>query len=198
MKAKIKAAHALLTYISLQFHETKEKYRRNFPKSVFTVTPSSPLSEIDVLGVWGRDATIREVRQTWRRLNGSESYRTVIRERIQRETKSMRFFFGKCTAPFISMLESLPHPEYPYKVYLDNLFVSMNLLNFLCVKGYGGSGTIKENSIPKTCPLPTMKTMQKRDHGSYESAIGKMVKWADSNVITAGSNYYGLHSLGRE
>lgn len=109
--------------------------------------------------------------------------------------------FGKCTAPFVSMLADLPHPEYPYKFYLDNLFMSLDLLNFLRLKGYGGSGTFRENRVPNSCPLAHKKTMQKKDRGSCVSAIDKnhgviIVKWADNNIVTAGSNCYGVNPIG--
>lgn len=37
--------------------------------------------------------------------------------------------FWKYTAPFVSMLFDL-HPEYPRRFFLDNLFISLNLLIF--------------------------------------------------------------------
>ncbi|KAJ8964624.1 hypothetical protein NQ314_004730 [Rhamnusium bicolor] len=97
-------------------------------------------------------------RHFWDNTNGVDEY-----ERL----------FGKCTAPFMSMLAELPHPEYPYKFYLDNLFMSVDLLNFLRLKGYGKNGTFRENRVPKTCPLANKNTMQKKDRGSYVSAIDK-------------------------
>lgn len=119
--------------------------------------------------------------------NGNENYENL---------------FGKCTAPFVSMLDDLPHPEYPYKFYLDNLFTGMTLLNFLRLNGYGGTGTFRENRIPKSCPLLDKKTMQKRDRGFYVSAIDKdhgiiFVRWADNNTVSVGSNCYGVHPIGQ-
>lgn len=137
-------------------------------------------------------------------LNSSDGYLVnfdLYQGKNPNRNESYENLFGKCTAPFVSMLENLPHPEYPYKFYLDNLFVGLNLLNFLRLKGYGGTGTIRENRVPQNCPLVTKKTMQKKIRGTYVSAIDKdhgiiIVKWADNNVVTAASNCYGLNPIG--
>lgn len=109
--------------------------------------------------------------------------------------------FGKCTAPFVSMIDEIPHPEYPYRFYLDNLFTGINLLDHMRDRGYGCTGTVRDNRIPKTCPLPPKKIMQKRDRGSYVSAIDKdhgiiFVKWADNNVVTAAFTCHGVEPIG--
>lgn len=50
--------------------------------------------------------------------------------------------FGKCTAPFISMLDEIEkEPNFQFNFYFDNLFISMSLLKYLRLKGYNAAGT---------------------------------------------------------
>lgn len=80
--------------------------------------------------------------------------------------------FGKCAAPMIQMLDELPeNKSLPFKIYFDNLFTNMNLLIYLKEKGYGASGTFRENRIPKDCPLKNSKEMKKLIRGSYEQQL---------------------------
>lgn len=51
---------------------------------------------------------------------------------------------NKTNSVVISCLESLP--KQPYCVWLDNLFVSNNLLHYLRQNGYGAAGTARTNS----------------------------------------------------
>lgn len=50
--------------------------------------------------------------------------------------------FGKCTAPFISMLDEIEKEQnFQFNFYFDNLFTSMSLLKYLRLKGYNAAGT---------------------------------------------------------
>jgi len=107
--------------------------------------------------------------------------------------------FGKCTAPFIKMLEEFPKEKknLPYRFYFDNLFTGLNLLKFLKMNGYHGTGTIRENRLPKNCPMSNQKIMQKKERGESESAIEKnsgvfFARWKDNGVVTIGSTVHGV------
>nr|CAH7717546.1 unnamed protein product [Callosobruchus chinensis] len=109
--------------------------------------------------------------------------------------------FGKCSAPFVKMMDEISHLTYPYKFYFDNLFTSINLLDYLREKGYGGTGTLRENRLPKNCPIVTKKTMKKNERGSCASAIDRdhgimFLRWTDNNVVTAGSTCHGVSPIG--
>lgn len=67
--------------------------------------------------------------------------------------------FDKATAPLVQMLDQLPENKInlPYKLYFDNLFTGMHLLNHLGERGYGATGTFRKNRIAKECPLPSSK-----------------------------------------
>lgn len=93
--------------------------------------------------------------------------------------------FGKCTAPLVKMLDKLPEKDLSYQIFTDNLFTSVNLLKSLRMRGYGATGTIRENRMPKECPLSTKEEMKKKPRGSFESTISKddgiiFVRWNDN------------------
>ena len=71
--------------------------------------------------------------------------------------------FGKSSAPFLQMLDELPieKKQYPYKLYFENLFTGFAMLKHLKERGYDGTGTIRENRIPKSCPLPKKNIIKK-------------------------------------
>lgn len=86
------------------------------------------------------------------------------------------------------MLNEIPSRELPYKFYFDNLFTSLNLLNYLRENSYGGTGTLRENRLPKNFPLVDKKTMTKSNRGDYKSVIDKdhgifFVRWTDNYVV---------------
>nr|CAH7723719.1 unnamed protein product [Callosobruchus chinensis] len=106
--------------------------------------------------------------------------------------------FGKCSAPFVKMMDKISHLKYPFKFYFDNLFTSINLLNYLREKGNSRTGTLRENRLPKKCPIITKKTMKKNERGSCASAIDRyhgimFLTWTDNNVVTAGSTCHGVY-----
>lgn len=49
-----------------------------------------------------------------------------------------------------------------YMLYFDNLFTSIDLLENLKERGYHGTGTFRENRIPRDCPLSVKQSKQKR------------------------------------
>ncbi|KAB0799672.1 hypothetical protein PPYR_07552 [Photinus pyralis] len=81
--------------------------------------------------------------------------------------------FGKATAPLVIMLDGLPQKQLPYQIYVDNLFTSFKLLTHLGERGYGTTGTIRENRVPSDCPLTNKNSMSKKKRGEYEGKISK-------------------------
>lgn len=83
--------------------------------------------------------------------------------------------FGKRTAPFIKMLEEFPKEKksLSYRFYFDNLFTGLSLLKFLKINGYHGTGTVRENRMPKNCPMTNQKQLLKKERGETQSAIEK-------------------------
>nr|CAH7762079.1 unnamed protein product [Callosobruchus chinensis] len=86
--------------------------------------------------------------------------------------------FGKCSAPFVKM-DEIPHPAYPYKFYFDNLFTSINLLNYLREKRYGGTGSTCHGVSPighvkRYCKSEKKYVQVRRPHliGEYNRYTG--------------------------
>ncbi|KAI4458697.1 transposase is4 [Holotrichia oblita] len=108
--------------------------------------------------------------------------------------------YGKAAAPFITMLDQLQDKDNRYELYFDNLFTGLNLLHHLKERGDQGTGTIRENRLPKNCPLSDKKVFLKKERGSYEGVIEKetgtmIVRWLDNNVVTVASTCYGMYPL---
>lgn len=108
--------------------------------------------------------------------------------------------YGKCTAPLVRMLDDLPEKDLPYQIFTDNLFTSVNLLTSMRERGYGVTGTIRKNRMPKDCPLPSKVQMEKRARGSHASTISKddgiiFVRWKDNAVVSMASTTCGVHPI---
>ncbi|KAI5715666.1 hypothetical protein M8J77_020281 [Diaphorina citri] len=104
--------------------------------------------------------------------------------------------FGKPSAPFVMMLEDFPEKMLPYNFYTDNLFSSRNLFMYLKDCGYSAVGTLRENRVPKTCPLTEKKLFMKKPRGIYETAVNKKegllyCRWMDNSAVTTLSTDVG-------
>ncbi|XP_018571101.1 piggyBac transposable element-derived protein 3-like [Anoplophora glabripennis] len=110
--------------------------------------------------------------------------------------------FVKAAAPLVKMIEELPNNLKPlqFSFYFDNLFTTFSLLTYLRLKGYGGTGTIRENRLPKSCPLSDKKLLGKKDRGYFENTISEtdgilVAKWVDNSVVCIATNQYGIHPV---
>jgi len=82
-----------------------------------------------------------------------------------RENEKYNSVFGKAVSPLILMLEDLSESKkkLPYSLYMDNLFTGLNVFNYVKYLGYSAIGTIRQNRIPKNCPLTEKKKFQKKN-----------------------------------
>ncbi|KAJ8930679.1 hypothetical protein NQ314_016493 [Rhamnusium bicolor] len=109
--------------------------------------------------------------------------------------------FGKAAAPMVQMIEELKEKRsLRYNFFFDNLFISKNLLSTIKINGYGGTGAIRDNRIPKNCPLVAKKAMENRFRGEYSSTLNKesgilYVRWKDNNIVTVASTCFGVQPL---
>nr|CAI5829164.1 unnamed protein product [Callosobruchus analis] len=67
----------------------------------------------------------------------------------------------------------------------------------LCLKECGGTGTMRDNPMPKFCPLSDKKDLQKKERGCFEHSISRtdgilVVKWDDNSMVTTATNRYGI------
>lgn len=105
--------------------------------------------------------------------------------------------FGKCVTPLLYMIDGLPAEKkaLPFCFYFDNLFTGLPVLHFLKNHGYDGTGTIRQNRLPKSCPLPDKKSLSKKARGfsvtkSIRGTSIKVTKWVDNNVVSMASTIY--------
>ncbi|KAG5887023.1 hypothetical protein JTB14_008379 [Gonioctena quinquepunctata] len=68
-----------------------------------------------------------------------------------RNSTSDEVLYGKSTAPLETMLREFPESKkgMPYKLYTDNLFTSATLLRDMRDSGVWGTGTMRDNRLPK-------------------------------------------------
>lgn len=98
-------------------------------------------------------------------LNSTEGYMVnfdLYQGKNPRGNEIYETFFGKSASPLVLMLEELRHSNLPYNIHVDNLFTGFNLFAYLRYLGYGAVGTIRENRIPKSCPLLNKKSFSKK------------------------------------
>lgn len=99
--------------------------------------------------------------------------------------------YGKCAAPLLSMLDDLPEhvQQLNFHLFFDNLFTGFPLLMHLKDRGYEATGTMRDNRIPKSCPLPTKVAMKKQPRGTIKSTKMaetdiRLTKWVDNSVVS--------------
>lgn len=106
--------------------------------------------------------------------------------------------FGKCAAPLLCMIDDFP-PDIqalPFHFFFDNLFTVFPLLVYLKSRGYNATGTIRENRIPKSCPIPKKDVLKSERRGHFatmkmdETEI-RLTKWVDNNVVAIASTLVG-------
>lgn len=111
-------------------------------------------------------------------------------------------FFGKAASPLLVLLDEIPDEKrnLNYNLYMDNLFSGAALFSFLRFRGYSAVGTIRENRIPKNCPLLNKKAFGKKDRGYFETAMERndghlYVRWMDNAVVTMLSTSCGVEKV---
>lgn len=82
-------------------------------------------------------------------------------------------------------------PKAGYKIYFDNYFTSVRLLEHLSDMNICATGTIRENRTER-CKFLTPKEWKQKDRGSYEFMANDhvmLVQWKDNKVVTVGTNF---------
>ncbi|XP_018575621.1 piggyBac transposable element-derived protein 3-like [Anoplophora glabripennis] len=88
---------------------------------------------------------------------------------------SYNFEFGACAAPLVKMIDELPNQTFRHNIYFDNLFTGLPLLYHLKERGYGATGTIRENRLPKTCPIIDKKSAKKwKEEHMFRKCVEKL------------------------
>lgn len=83
-------------------------------------------------------------------------------------------------------------PNQGYKIFMDNYFTSIKLLDHLSTLGYCATGTVRDNRL-EDCPLKNgQKKMSKEKRGVHAFSCTEkvtVVQWKDNRVVTAASNF---------
>ncbi len=110
---------------------------------------------------------------------------------------------GKTGAAVMSLIDKLPdHIPHPIHLYMDNLFTTFPLMNVLNERGVKVTGTMRQNRVPKSCPLTGVKEMKKKDRGTISLCGDTMNKvnicrWKDNSVVTVASTASTCAPTGR-
>lgn len=103
---------------------------------------------------------------------------------------------GASSNVVMRLSREIPHNE-NYRLYFDNYFTSLPLLEYLSKKGILSLGTVRRNRIPD-CKLPTDKIMSKKDRGysvEYVADVNGVdiatVAWKDNKVVNLASSFVG-------
>ncbi|XP_033228873.1 piggyBac transposable element-derived protein 3-like [Belonocnema kinseyi] len=136
-------------------------------------------------------------------LNASQGYLVdfdIYQGKSPEEKEDYGKKFGKCAAPLVHMLDRLPEnvKTLPLMFYFD-LFTGLNLLKELKSRGYGGTGTMRENRVPKDCSLKPVINMKKEARGSLDYRTSNddviIARWVDNSVVTVGSTVHGIEPV---
>lgn len=111
--------------------------------------------------------------------------------------------FGKCIAPLFNMIDDFDDHirELPFSFYFDNLFTGVPALLHLKSLGYNGTGTLRENRLPNSCPLKQKKKETAklgRGYMASKSIKGSdihVTKWVDNSVVSVASTVYGMNPI---
>lgn len=84
-----------------------------------------------------------------------------------------------------------------FKIYFDNYFTSLRLMEYLAKGGILSLGTIRRNRIPD-CKLTSEKLMQKKERGYSEEYVADVngidvttVAWKDNRIVNLASTFAG-------
>ena len=88
-------------------------------------------------------------------------------------------------------------PEYPFKLYIDNFFSSLKLIDALSERNIGIVGTLRPNGFEQ-CQLQSIEDIEKDPKGTYNfkyDQAGKIsvIRWNDNSIFTVASNLVETH-----
>ena len=105
------------------------------------------------------------------------------------DTQLSEVSFGLGRNAVLSLVQAC-HVPAGSKLYFDNWFTSLSLLDKLRADGIGGTGTIRADRCEKA-PLQTKKELEKKERGSSSYASdgsNLIVRWYDNAVVSVASN----------
>ncbi|XP_028394533.1 piggyBac transposable element-derived protein 3-like [Dendronephthya gigantea] len=87
-----------------------------------------------------------------------------------------------------------------HKLYADNYFTSLPLVEKLKERGIQYVGTARNNRL-KGCPLKSEKSLKSQGRGAYDVKVDQqkgiiVLRWLDKKAVTLVSSYCGEHPVG--
>ncbi len=103
--------------------------------------------------------------------------------------------FGVAANVVLNLCSTLPDQQ-QQKIYADNFFTSVPLLQKLAERGIQYVGTVRGNRL-KNCLLQEEKVLKKKGRGSYDWKVENgsniiAVKWCDTRAVTSLSTFVGI------
>ncbi|XP_014672682.1 PREDICTED: piggyBac transposable element-derived protein 3-like [Priapulus caudatus] len=94
----------------------------------------------------------------------------------------------------LKLVSSLPQNK-NYKIFADNFFTGLPLIDRLRGMGFLYIGTIRANRL-KDCPIMGEKELRKKDRGTFECWVERTrnivaVRWLDNKVVNLVSSFVG-------
>ncbi|XP_042142200.1 piggyBac transposable element-derived protein 3-like [Ixodes scapularis] len=104
--------------------------------------------------------------------------------------------FGISGDIVIDLAKTLPQ-HVNHKLFFDNWFTSLRLVDELKTKGFHCIGTVRADRTEK-CPLSSDAALKAQGRGSVdfrmdEKTENEVIKWFDNNCVTLVSSYAGVH-----
>lgn len=103
---------------------------------------------------------------------------------------------GAASNVVVRLAREIPRNQ-NYRLYFDNYFTSLLLIEYLARQGISSLGTIRSNRIPD-CKLPTEKEISKKERGysvEYVACVEETeistVAWKDNKIVTLASSFVG-------
>ncbi|KAJ8909477.1 hypothetical protein NQ315_015407 [Exocentrus adspersus] len=117
-----------------------------------------------------------------------------------KSTEPGRHEFGLEGQVVLSLLDLAGIPSNAgYKLYFDNYFTSVGLLNHLADKSYCASGTLRDNRLVN-CPLKgavknnEWKTIKRGYFEHCSSEKISVILWKDNKIVCVGTNLDGVET----
>ena len=112
---------------------------------------------------------------------------------------------GKASATMMHLLSKYENKkDYPYHVFMDNLFTTVPLLEVLDANGYHGPETVRVNQLGKSCLLADTADFKRTERGSmrsvqtiiassFRNCCIRLIQWLDNGVVTLASSVFGIN-----
>ena len=98
----------------------------------------------------------------------------------------------------LKMTSTLPAGK-NHKVFADNYFTSVPLVEHLKKRGIHYIGTVRMNRV-RDCNMMEEKEMKKKGRGSWDSRVNQedniIVRWCDNKAVNLLSSFVGIEPLG--